>query len=150
MDIGKKIEEYEAMQRYSSHRRICMILGWLVVLAFILLAVDAAYGQLPEAPRPMDREEKALLLVDAGSRALDVYSTRAMLGQGYREIILPRFVADHSPVMAAYSSATVLADYWLARRLERRGHRKLAHVMTLVDIGQDLPWAVHNLCLKRR
>lgn len=150
MDIGKKIEEYEAMQRYSSHRRICMILGWLVVLAFILLAVDAAYGQLPEAPKAMDRTEKVLLLSDVASRSLDVYSTRQMLNNGYREIVLPRFIADHTPVMAAYSGATVAADWWVARRLEKRGHLKLAHLATMVDIAQDAPWAIHNLYLKRK
>ena len=125
-------------------------LKYAVFVVSVVVMGQLAKCQLPEAPRPMDRTEKVLLLSDVASRSLDVYSTRQMLNNGYREIVLPRFIADHTPVMAAYSSATVLADYWLARRLERRGHRKLAHVMTLVDIGQDLPWAVHNLCLKRR
>jgi hypothetical protein len=131
------------------HRWICRILGWLIVLACIFGAVEV-FGQLPEAPKPMDRAEKALLLADAGSRALDVYSTHAMLGQGYREIILPRFVADHSGVMAVYSSATVAADWWVARRLEKKGHLKLAHVATMIDVAQDAPWAIHNLFLKRK
>ena len=135
-------------QSRADGKRMLHTLEVGIAAAVIIVGSVVAKGQLPDAP--MDRTEKVLLLSDVASRSLDVYSTRQMLNNGYREIVLPRFIADHTPVMAAYSGATVAADWWVARQLEKRGHRKLAHVMTLVDIGQDLPWAVHNLCLKRR
>jgi len=125
-------------------------LKYAVFVVSVVVMGQLAKCQLPEAPRPMDRTEKVLLLSDVASRSLDVYSTRQMLNNGYREIVLPRFIADHTPVMAAYSGATVLADWWLARRLEKRGHLKLAHLATMVDIAQDAPWAIHNLYLKRK
>ncbi len=141
--------EYQRDRREYRHHKVATAIGWIIILLVLFGAWRFGHGQeLPTAP--MDRTEKALLLADLGSRALDVYSTHEMLTQGYHELILPKFIANHTPVMAAYSGATVLADYWLARRLEKSGHRKLAHVATMIDIGQDLPGAVHNLFLRRR
>jgi hypothetical protein len=109
----------------------------------LLLAVLPAFGQ--ERPK-LDKAEFALLAADAGSRALDVYSTHKMLESGYQEELLPGFIADHTGTMAAYSGGCVVVDWLVYRRL-REHHRKLAHVLTLVDIGQDVPWAIHNLYL---
>ena len=112
----------------------------------LLLAVLPAFGQ--ERPK-LDKAEFALLAADAGSRALDVYSTHKMLESGYQEELLPGFIADHTGTMAAYSGGSVVLDWLVYRRL-REHHRKLAHVLTLVDIGQDVPWAIHNLYLSGR
>jgi hypothetical protein len=109
----------------------------------LLLAVLPAFGQ--ERPK-LDKAEFALLAADAGSRALDVYSTHKMLESGYQEELLPGFIADHTGTMATYSGGCVVLDWLVYRRL-REHHRKLAHVLTLVDIGQDVPWAIHNLYL---
>ena len=131
------------------------ILGWLL-LAFVLLTAGAALGQdvrqeLPEAPRPQrDRLELSLLLANAGIRTLDVYSTHRMLVQGNHEILLPQAIAGHAWSMVTYSAGTVTLDWWATRQLERRGHRKLARLVTIIDIGQDAPWAVHNLFLKQQ
>ena len=63
-------------------------------------------------------------------------------------MLLPQFIANHPAAMALYSGATVGADYFVARQLEKHGHRELARIVTTVDLGQDLPWAIHNLFLK--
>jgi hypothetical protein len=119
-------------------------------LMLLLLAVPLA-AQVPNAPQPKpDRVEWSLLAADASSRALDVYSTHQMLANGYHELLLPKAIADHTPAMAAYSAGAVALDWWTARRLERHGHRKLARLVTVIDIAQDAPWAVHNLYLKRK
>lgn len=115
-----------------------------------------AQAYLPDAPTrpashaPLPTSERFLLVADAASRALDVYSTHWMLGQGDREKLLPGFVAHHVSVMAAYSGATVLVDYLAARHLVRHHHSTLARLVTAVDLGQDAPWAVRNLFLPRR
>jgi hypothetical protein len=116
----------------------------------IFLASTVAVAQIPDAPKPhADKVEWSLLAADASSRALDVYSTHQMLANGHHEIVLPKFIADHTPVMAAYSAGTVVMDYFVTRRLEKHGHRTLARLVTSIDLAQDAPWAVHNLFLKR-
>lgn len=122
-------------------------LGLLLALGALTIA---RCQTLPEAPKPhLDKTEWALLAADAGSRALDCYSTHQMLTRGYRELILPQAIADHAPVMALYSASAVAADSLIARRLSR-GHRRLARIVTMIDLGQDLPWAIHNLYLEPR
>ena len=39
MDLGRKIEDYEAMRRYLTHRLVCTVLGWIIVLGFVVSAV---------------------------------------------------------------------------------------------------------------
>jgi hypothetical protein len=117
----------------------------LILLA--LLASDCM-AQVPDAPKPqLDRTDWAILTADAGSRTLDVYSTRWMLAHGDREVMLPAFIAHHTPVMAAYSAGAVAIDYLGARLLTRHRHPKLAKVALLADFAQDAPWAIHNLYL---
>ena len=115
----------------------------------MLLAASLAtvHGQdIPEAPKPQpDRMEWSLLAIDASSRALDVYMTRYSLTHGGREIFLPPFIVNHASTMAAYSAGAIALDWLVARRLERHGHRKLAHTLTMLDIGQDPPGAIANL-----
>ena len=77
-------------------------------------------------------------------------STYKMIENGYHEIILPKFIADHTPVMAAYSAGTVAMDYFVTRRLGKNGHRKLARLVTSIDICQDAPWAIRNLVLTKQ
>ena len=130
---------------------ILVFLGWLVVLAVIFGACRMVYSEtLPEAPRPQrvtDRTEWSLLAVDAGVRVLDVYSTHQMITRGNHEVFLPDAIAHHTPVMAAYSAGAIALNWWVARRLERSHRARLAHFVTLLDIGQDAPLAIHNLCL---
>ena len=109
----------------------------------LLLAVLPAFGQ--ERPK-LDKAEFALLAADAGSRALDVYSTHKMLDSGHHEMFIPSAIASRPAAMAALEAGDVAGVWWLSRRLGAH-HRKLAHVLTLVDIGQDVPWAIHNLYL---
>ena len=112
---------------------------WLI---FFLLATPIA----AQEPKPrIDRIEWSLLAADAGTRALDVYSTRIAIENGGHEILLPSFIADHTSAMAAYSAGIVGVNFLVARALDRRGHRRLAHIVTMIDVGQDAPWAVQNL-----
>jgi hypothetical protein len=126
--------------------------AWILLILLVLILVSTvASAQIPDAPKPhTDPVEWSLLSVDASTRALDVYSTHKMIENGYHEIILPRFIADHTPVMAAYSAGTVAMDYFVTRRLEKHGHRKLAHLVTSIDICQDAPWAIRNMFLGKR
>ena len=112
---------------------------------YILIGCSLVHCQ--ERPK-LDKTEFALLAADAGSRGLDVYSTHKMLEAGNQEKMLPSFIANHPAAMAAVEGADVVGMAWVARRLGAR-HRKLAHVLTLVDIGQDLPWAIRNLTLSK-
>ncbi len=139
------------------NRSSVRIVLWLLLALVLGLAALAADGQgLPDAPHrqrgrdPLqtDRLETSLLVADAFSRGLDCYSTRRMLSRGDREMSLPMFIAGHSVTMAAFSGAMVAANYLTARQLESHRHRKLARIVTAVDLGQDLPWAIHNLFLK--
>ena|ERR1700721_171786 len=113
-----------------------------------LLLCCATAGAQSDHPS-LDKKEKLLIALDAGVRALDVYSTHQMLDNGYRELILPRAIADHSVSLSLYSGSVVVADCWLMRRLKRH-HPKMADWAVSVDAGQDGFWAVHNLFLRAR
>jgi len=56
-------------------------------------------------------------------------------------------VANHAPVLAAYSAGVVALDWWGVRELERRHHARWAHALPVIDIANDLPWAIRNLYL---
>jgi hypothetical protein len=119
------------------------------MIAEALLAIVSA---LPQAPQPQPKFGKVdwtLIAADASVRALDVYSTHQMLKNGYHEIVLPKFIADHTPAMAAYSTGCVASDYMVARMLIKHHHPKLARIVVAVDASQDAYWAVHNLTLKQ-
>ena len=110
---------------------------------YILIGCTLVHCQ--ERPK-LDKTEFALLAADAGSRGLDVYSTHKMLESGHQEMFIPYAIASRPAAMAALEAGDVAGVWWLSRRLGAH-HRKLAHVLTLVDIGQDVPWAIHNLYL---
>ena len=120
-------------------------------LAALIVGCSSLSGQeLPDHPKPvMDKTEWALLAADASSRALDVYSTHKALSESSRnhEDLLPGFISNHSAPMAVYSAGTVALDWYVARKLELHHHSKLAHIVTMIDIGQDAPFAIHNLFL---
>ena len=114
---------------------------------WILLLCVQAFGQLPEAPKPhLDKTEWALLAADAAVRGLDVYSTHWALQAGNKEGTLPGWIVNHPPVMALYGGSIVAAQYVAARKLSPR-HRKLAHLITALDVSVTAPFAVHNLFL---
>ena len=120
--------------------------AWLTPALTLALNLHLA-AQTPRAH--LDRAEWALLAADAGSRALDTYSTRLSLREGAREMFLPGIVVDHTWTMAAYSGGVVALDGWATNELERHHHARLAHALPAIDIGLDLPWAIHNLYLPR-
>ena len=115
------------------------------IIALCLIGCKAVGCQ--ERPK-LDKTEFALLAADAGSRVLDVYSTHQMIENGHREMFLPAAIASRPAAMAALEAADVAGVWWVSKRLGVH-HRKLAHVLTLVDIGQDLPWAIRNLTLSK-
>ena len=120
-----------------------------LLLALLVFGSLAHAQGLPDAPKP-DRVEFGLLVADAGIRSLDVYSTNRCLGQGNREMFLPAAIASRPAAMAAVEAADIAAVSWLARRMEKRGHRRAARILTLIDFAQDAPWAIHNLYLPER
>jgi hypothetical protein len=111
----------------------------------VLCAVRMTAQGLPDAPQRLDRTEWALLATDAAVRGLDVYSTHWAMKAGNKDV-LPSWIANHPPVMALYSGGIVAGQYYMARKLFPR-HRKLAHLITAVDISITAPFAVHNLFL---
>ena len=118
---------------------------------FLLMAMcsTAAAQVLPDAPKPqVDRLEWSLLAADGGVRVLDVYSTRRMLSQGNHEVLLPREIADHTWALSLYSAGMVGLQYGVARFLVKHRHRRLAHAVTMVDIGEEVGLDVDNLRLK--
>ena len=118
------------------------------MIAEALLAIVSA---LPQAPQPQPKfgiADWSLIATDASVRALDVISTHRMLTQGDHELILPKFIANHTPVMAAYSSGCVASDYFWARTLTKHHHPKLARLVVAVDASQDAFWAIKNITLK--
>jgi hypothetical protein len=115
-------------------------------LAILLAFAAPLFAQLPDAPKPqIDRLQWTLLAADAGIRGLDVYSTHKMLERGCHEKFLPDSISHHPAAMIAFSAAVVGTDWYIARTLTRHHHRRLAHLATIVDIGVDAPWAIHNL-----
>ena len=117
----------------------------VLLMGGLYLMVGCALVRCQERPK-LDKAEFALLAADAGTRALDVYSTHQSLSRGKREMFLPTAIASRPAAMAALEAADVAGMWWVSRKLGVH-HRKLAHVLTLVDIGQDLPWAIRNLYL---
>jgi hypothetical protein len=120
-----------------------------LILALILSGpMLAASAESPVKEPKFDRTDWALLSAVAGSRALDTYSTRWMLGQGDHELILPGFVVNHTPVLAGVEAGSVVADYFATRYLMRHHHPKLAKIALMADFAADAPGAIHNLFLK--
>lgn len=121
----------------------------LAIAALLLSASTAFATTLPEAPTPtnLNRVQMALLTADAGTRNLDAYSTEQALSQGNRELFLPPWITDRPATMYLYSESVVAFNYTLMRELKKHHHNRLAYMVPIVDIAQDLPWAVHNLYL---
>lgn len=117
-------------------------------LVLFVLAGAAQAQTLRDAPKPrLDKIEWSLLAADADARGLDVYSTHWAESAGNQEATLPGWIANHPPVMALYSGSIVAAQYFVARKLFARGHRKLAYAMTAADLSVTAPYAIHNLFL---
>lgn len=117
------------------------------VVLFVLVSAMRAQT-LPEAPKPhLDRIEWSLLAADAAARGLDVYSTHWAESTGNKEGTLPGWIANHPPVMALYSGGVVAAQYYVARKLFKHGHRRLAYAITAADVSVTAPYAIHNLFL---
>lgn len=120
-------------------------------IALLAFALPCAAQVIPDAPKPhFDRTDWALLAADAGSRALDTYSTRWALENGNHEKFLPDFISHNTARLAIAEGVMVGVDYLVARQLVRHRHPKLAKVALMVDFAQDAPWAIHNLYLPER
>jgi hypothetical protein len=114
-----------------------------------LIAIALVQRPKPAAKPHLDKIDWALIATDASVRALDTYSTRWMLDNGNRELFLPKFVANHTPVLAATEGAAVAGNILAARILEHHHHGKLAKLALSIDIAGDAPWAIHNLYLPK-
>ena len=120
------------------------------LFAILFLALPLQAQMFPDEPKPhLDRAGWMLLASDAGARALDTYSTRWALSNGNRELFLPAFVANNTPVLAAFEGSMVTLNYFAARRLERHHRFFLAHVVVAADAMSVYPWAIHNLMLPK-
>jgi hypothetical protein len=122
------------------------------------LSPNESSSVLPDAPdqkfnppqSPVKQHDKLGNLLTVGnvlSRALDTYSTRKMLKEGNHEMFLPNSVVDSTPKMAGYSGGVALADWFAQHELAKHGHPKLAHLLTGLDMGSTLPYAINNLTL---
>ena len=96
----------------------------------------------------MTRLDWALLLSDTTVRGLDTWSTRRALTSCTcnKEAELPGWIANHTATDAAYSAGAVLTVWTVSRRIERK-HPKLAHALTLLDIGGVGIAVAHNVTL---
>jgi hypothetical protein len=118
------------------------------LFALILLALPLASQTLPEAPKPhLDRIDWVLLASDAGARALDGYSTTQMLRYKNHEKVLPAFVANHAPTLAAFEGGMLTLNYFAARSLIRHRHPKLARILIAADSIEVFPSAIRNMTL---
>lgn len=108
----------------------------------------------PRSARPHNAGGKfswgftSLIAADASVRALDTYSTHLMLSRGNRELFLPKWIADSTPRMAAYSGLCVVGNALVAHWLVKHKRRRMADMYLAGDAAQDAPWAIHNLYLK--
>jgi hypothetical protein len=119
-----------------------------LLIAAVLLAGTAAGAQQPEAPKPhMDRTETVLLAGDAAAHMLDAYSTHRALQGPNHERMLPTVVARSQAGMYSVAAADVVLQWYIARRLTRAGHPKLAHITTCLDIAVDGSLGIHNMTL---
>ena len=118
-----------------------------VVVLFVLVSVVQAQT-LPAAPKPhFDRIEWSLLAADGAARGLDVYSTHLASEGGGHDAELPGWIANHPATMAGYSGGVVLLQYYIARKLFKRGRRKWAYALAALDSGQTGYAVAHNLSL---
>jgi hypothetical protein len=122
--------------------------SFLKFLLVFLLTVPCMAQELPDAPKPHhDYVEWSLLATNTTLRLLDAYSTiRDNHCTCTTELILPPFISKHTAVMYTYSMTVVGVDWLLTRELKHHGHRKLARLPYIVDIGVELP-ALHNFAL---
>ena len=120
------------------------------LIAVLLFSLHLVAQTVPDAPKPqLDRIDWMLLATDAGGRALDTYSTRRSLCDGNREKFLPDLIVNHTGRLAAFEGGMVTLNYFAARSLIRRHHRKLARVMLVADALQVWPWAIRNLTMPK-
>lgn len=139
------------MTPISSNRiQLFRIFAWLLLALILSVLAVAVDGQeLPAAPKAKpDRLELSLLLADAGSRSLDVYSTHRALDRGGRERMMPALIAQHPGAMGALEAGDLAGQWWVARKLSAR-HPKLAHLAAAIDFTADFPEAIHNLYIKK-
>jgi len=165
--ILKDWERYGKVQWDKLERVVVVAVAVLMLGA---LAVTAKAEDLPNAPEPgaaagavqpayiastapaspahsataPTRADWTLLAADAAVRLNDTLSTTYALSHGWHEKFLPDAISHHEGVMAAYSSAVVAVDWMVARRLERRGHRRWARAWMLAEVAQDGWWGGRN------
>ncbi len=114
----------------------------VILLALALsLAAQQAQGQHQPAQAAFPHIDWAAaarsgFLADTVARSLDVYSTHRMLAHDGHEVILPGFISHHPAAMTAYSAGAVTGNEWLARRLVKKGHPRLAKLLVWGDAAQ--------------
>jgi len=119
------------------------------------------YGTIPSEPEqkfippqfPVNRPDRfgqALTLGDMLTRGLDAYSTRRMLDRGNKELVLPHALADSKWGMPLYSEGIAGLTALGQHELVRHGHPKLGHLLTMGNIGYDLPLGINNMMLPNR
>jgi hypothetical protein len=148
------------------NRPLVRILFWLtlaLILGALALVAEAQspLNSLPDAsrstitlPHPRrDRWRLTFLLLDAGVRGLDVYSTQRMLSRGGHEMLMPSRIAGNPTLMSGLEASDVIGVWKLSERLRGRGteaHRRLARWLPAIDAAADAPWAIHNLFLEKK
>jgi hypothetical protein len=108
-----------------------------------------------------DRKDWQLVIGDTTTRAMDAWTTRHVLNlpctapaydPSYnchvREAILPHAIASSTAGMWSYSLSMAALQAFGAHEMTRRGHRRMARMMLMGDIGQEAAYDVHNLTLR--
>jgi hypothetical protein len=119
----------------------------LCILLCCAVSLTAQHEKRLRKPH-VDRMEKVLLIIDAGVRALDVYSTHRALDGPNHELLLPDGIARHPVAMASTEAVTIASVWIMARSLTRHGHPLAARFLIAGDAVSDAPWAIHNLFLE--
>lgn len=89
-----------------------------------------------------------LFAADASARALDAYSTqRALQCSCNREVVLPDSISHNAGALWAYNETVPLFNLALSRLLNHYGHKRLARLPFVIDVGLEVPAAVKNLNL---
>jgi len=120
------------------------VLDWVMLVLSVFGygagCVALAPGQeLPEAPRPhlrlaQPRFAAATIATRVAARSLDVVSTNRVLGmRGGREYELPPWIVNHTASLAGFEAGVVGAEMLGEHELRRRGHRRLARLVPLLD-----------------
>jgi len=134
----------------ASTKKVAVIIVGFVLSVSALAEGGEGIERLPNAPRPAQAREsrvnKALWIVDMGLRTGDAITTHNFLTHPCKCFKELDPIAPHTGGWGeqfAFQYGAGMAVGIGSRWLERRGHKKLARTLLVVDIASEV-WAVQN------